>query len=262
MAEGNDVYSRRNVITRAGLATGATLVLGQTAWAAQAQKETAEKRTEAATARREAAAERAEGTVAEQLMRQHAIVGRILLVYATAVTPGLGTDKPSGPAVTSAAQMLRANVDDFHAKFEEEHIFPLFQKSGRMGDLINTLREQHAAARTLTDAILKAGEGGAASTNLALNIREYMHMIQAHTAYEETVLYPQIRTVAGGQYNQLETTLRDLTRTTLGTGGFAGLLTKVEDLERSAGITSLAQFTPKLSRQTAMGTAATSTTTK
>jgi len=260
MRERNDVYSRRNVITGVGLA-GATLVLGQTAWAAQTQKPAAEKKSTAET-RREAAAERAEGTVEEQLTRQHAVVGRILLVYATVVTPELGTSKPSGPAVASAAQMLRSNVDDFHAKFEEEHIFPLFQKSGRLSDLINTLREQHAAARTLTDAILKAGEGGAASTNLALNIREYMHMIQAHTAYEETVLYPQIRTVAGGQYNQLETTLRDLTRTTLGTGGFAGLLTKVAELEKSAGIAGLAQFTPRLSRQTAMGTAPTGTATK
>jgi len=255
MRERNDVYSRRNVITGAGLAAGATLVLGQNAWAAQPQKDTSATRTRTDTS------EKMEASIAEELMRQHAVANRLLLVYDTAVTPELGTDKPSGPAVTSAAQMLRSTVDDFHVKFEEEHIFPLLQKSGKMGDLINTLREQHAAARTLTDEILKAREEGGgrpASEALARNIRAYVHMLQAHTAYEETLLYPQIRTVASAsQYDQLNKALQDMSRTALGAQGFAGLVTKVGELEKSAGITSLAQFTPKAMRQTARETPAT-----
>ncbi len=261
MTERTDVYSRRNMITGAGLAAGATLVLGQSAWAAQPQKkETTPPRT---TTMPETSG-RAEPSIAEELMRQHAIVSRLLLVYDTVITPELGTDKPSGPAVTSTAQMLRSNVDDFHAKFEEEHIFPLFQKSGRMGDLVNTLREQHKAARTLTDDILKAREEGGgrpASETLARSIRAYVNMLQAHTAYEETLLYPQLQTVASpSQYNQIRKALQDASRTAMGTEGFAGLVNKVAELERSAGITSLAQFTPKAMRQTARETPATTTT--
>jgi hypothetical protein len=88
------------------------------------------------------------------------------------------------------------------------------------------------------------------------DLQEYSRMIQAHTAYEETLLYPQLRTVVSGSaYDQLEKTLRDADRKKFGTEGFSGLLAKVAELEKQAGIRGLAQFTPTMAReQTAMGT--------
>jgi len=238
------MYSRRLVVTGAGVAAGAAL-LGQNAWG-QAQSETRERTAEA------------EVSAAEELMRQHAVAGRLLLIYDKAAGPESGSAKPSAKALVSTAEMIRSNVDEHHMKLEEESVFPLFQKSGTMADLITVLREQHTAARGLNEVILRAAEKGESTSteSLTRDLRAYTRMLAAHTAYEETVLYPQLRTVVSPQeYERMETTLREADRKKLGREGFAGLVAKVAELESTAGITGLAQFTARVgSERTAMGT--------
>jgi hemerythrin-like domain-containing protein len=127
-----------------------------------------------------------------------------------------------------------------------------------MTDLVTVLREQHTVARRLNDAILRAAEKGESMTteSLARDLRAYTRMLQAHTAYEETSLYPQLRTVVSPEeYERMERTLHEADRKKLGPQGFAGLVAKVAELESTAGITGLAQFTARVStEQTAMGT--------
>jgi hemerythrin-like domain-containing protein len=255
MRERDYIYSRRNVITGAGL-VGATVMLGQNAWGEQAQKQSSDKQTQDRQAQTDTSAKE-EASLPEVLMQQHAVAGRLLLIYNASATPESASAQPSTKALASTAQMIRSNVDDLHVKLEEEHIFPLFQKSGQMSDLVNTLREQHATARRLTDSILRATEGGGASANtesLKRDIQAYVRMLNAHTAYEETLLYPQIRTaIPASEYDQLKKNISEMTRQKLGPQGFSGLVAKIGELERSAGITGLAQFTARAGRETAMG---------
>lgn len=136
----------------------------------------------------------------------------------------------------------------------------MFQKTNKMTDLVTTLREQHTTAQRLTDYILLATEKGevADMETLMRNMRAYVRMLQAHTAYEETLLYPQIQAVASpAEFERLQTTLWQSDRDVFGPGGYAGLVAKVADLERSAGITGLAQFTPKLTAQETVASTAT-----
>jgi hemerythrin-like domain-containing protein len=256
MSERDYIYSRRNVITGAGL-VGATVILGQNAWGEQAQKQSSDRQTQSRQVRTDTSA-REQASLPEMLMQQHAVAHRLLLIYDASATPESGSAQVSMKALASTAQMLRSNVDDFHVKLEEEHIFPLFQKSGQMSDLVNTLHEQHTTARRLTDSILRATEGGGASANmesLKRDIQAYTRMINAHTAYEETLLYPQMRTVIpASEYDPLEKNIAEMTRQKLGPQGFSGLVAKVAELEKSAGITGLAQFTARAGRETAMGT--------
>ncbi len=82
---------------------------------------------------------------------------------------------------------------------------------------------------------------------IARNAMAYLNMIRPHTAYEETSLYPQIRaTLSDRDYEQLRRDLADAARTRLGPQGFSSLLQRVRELERSVGVTSLAQFTPRV----------------
>jgi hemerythrin-like domain-containing protein len=161
-----------------------------------------------------------------------------------------GSGQPPVKSLATTAAMIRSVVEDHHIKLEEDHVFPLFQKAGKQTDLVNTLREQHATARRLTDTILQMTSGNGQNAGmepLARHIMAYTHMIRAHTAYEETLLYPQIRAMLSeNDYNQLQKTIADADRQKLGPEGFSGLLVKVTDLEKSVGITGLAQFTPKL----------------
>jgi len=172
------------------------------------------------------------------------------MVYRMNAGGELGVPPMPMQSVTTAATMLRSMVEEFHAKFEEENVFPLFEKAGKLTDLVSTLRDQHAAAGRLTDSILQATRsttGSAPTETLARNLMAYARMIEAHTAYEETLLYPQIRTVASdADYEQLWKALQEADQKKLGPAGISGLLSKVADLERSAGIMGLAQFTPKI----------------
>ena len=239
MNERNVICDRRGMMRAAGLAAGAGLILGRPTWAEDAKPGTTPP---------------PELTLMEDLTCQHAVVGRILMACQMGVIgqmQGAGSAAPPAPkGVAEAAQMLRAHVDDHHVKLEEDYIFPAVQKTGKFTDLISTLREQHAAARRLTDTMLQmtgAGSQNAGVEPLARTVMAYSQMIQAHTAYEETLLYPQFRTVLSDKdYEQLQKTVADADRKKLGAEGLPGLLAKVTDLEKSVGITGLAQFTPRL----------------
>jgi len=235
------------MMTGAGVAAGAVL-LGQNAWG-QAQSAKEEKKERA---------EEMEVNAPEDLMRQHAVASRLLLIYDNAANPDSNWARPSAKALVSTAQMIRSNVDEHHMKLEEEIIFPLFQKGGTTTDLVTTLREQHTVARRLNDAILRAVEKGESTTagSLIRDLRAYTRMLAAHTAYEETSLYPLLRTAVSPQeYEQMERTLHEADRKKMGPQGFAGLVAKVAELESTAGITGLAQFTERVpTERTAMET--------
>ncbi len=249
MTERNTNYSRREMVRGTALAAGTTLILGQAAWAEGKAESRAEARGRETIAKNEL-------TPMEELTCQHALVSRILTVYQMTVrqTSGVGMSPPPMQAVATAAGMIRSAVDDFHVRLEEDYLFPLMQKTGKMGDLLSTLREQHAAGRRLTDVILQLTSGEAGGTPnmeaLSRNILAYLNWIRPHTAFEETMLYPQIRaTLPDRDYEQFQKTLTEATRKKLGPEGFNGLLQKVTELEKSVGVTSLAQWTPKVSTE-------------
>jgi len=256
MSENQSSYRRRDLVAGVG-AAGAALILSPTAWAAQKSKTALPRGTPPAPPQEQGTTPsqqlgniptpKAIMTPMEDLASQHALASRILLVYELAMAKELGAVQPPMKAVASAANMLRFAVDDFHVKLEEEYLFPLFQKAGKMTDLVNTLHQQHLVARQLTDAILKTTSGtGGQPEALSPLLMDYSRMMLAHTAYEETLLYPQIAAVAGdGEYNKLQQTLLEANKQQLGPAGFAGMLVKVADLEKMAGITGLAKFTPK-----------------
>ncbi len=241
MIENESIYSRRHVVAGAG----AALIVGQATWAAQTGRSTQ-------TDKNAMPMQMPKGmmTPVEDLTSQHALVDRVLLVYQMATAKEAGMTPPPAKVLATAAGMIRSMVDEFHVRLEEDYIFPLFQKAGKLTDLVSTLRQQHVAGKTLNDTILQmaggATAGGASAQALAPHLMAYTRMIQAHTAYEETMLYPQIRGITSdADYDRLQKTMQDMDRQKLGPEGFVGMVAKVAELEKSAGITSLAQFTPK-----------------
>ena len=47
-------------------------------------------------------------------------------------------------------------VEGYHEKLEEDFVFPKLEKAGKLVDLTQVLRIQHAAGRKVTDAIREA----------------------------------------------------------------------------------------------------------
>jgi len=87
----------------------------------------------------------------EDLMREHGVLNRILLIYDEGVRRLRAKEDLPPDALGQTAEIVRRFLEDYHSKLEENFIFPEFEKRNQMAALMKTLRAQHAAGRTMTD---------------------------------------------------------------------------------------------------------------
>src|SRR5689334_2202880 len=74
---------------------------------------------------------------AEDLMREHGVLKRVLLIYGEAIHRiENGIDLPP-EAVADSAKIIRSFIEDYHEKLEEDHLFPRFRKAGKLVDLVD-----------------------------------------------------------------------------------------------------------------------------
>jgi hemerythrin-like domain-containing protein len=186
----------------------------------------------------------------EDLMREHGVLRRVLLVYDEAGRRLTAEDTSAIAVVASAANIVRRFVEGYHEKLEEELVFPRLEKAGKLTDLTKTLRAQHAAGRRLTDAITKSAKAGKAATAeqrraLVADLQSFGRMYAPHAAWEDTELFPVYREqFTEAELDKLGDQFEDQEHKLLGSGGFEGSLKEVGDLERALGIHDLAKFTP------------------
>jgi hemerythrin-like domain-containing protein len=191
-----------------------------------------------------------EVTPAEDLMREHGVLKRVLLVY-DEVRERIAARKAfPAEAVTSAANIIRSFIEQYHEKLEEEQLFPRFRKAGKLVSLVDTLDAQHKAGRRLTDQILGLAGGGlkaeADRQSLAAALREFGRMYAPHEAREDTVLFPAIRDVVSKkEYEALGEQFEKKEHELLGEQGFEGMVERVAGIENQLGIFDLEQFTPR-----------------
>jgi hemerythrin-like domain-containing protein len=182
-------------------------------------------------------------------MREHGVLARVLLIYEECgrrLISGSGFD----PApLRDAVGIVRRFVEEYHEKQEEDHLFPLFDRAGKLTDLVGVLRQQHQAGRRLTAVILDQAGRAAADTGagqqllqaMALFIRTY----RPHAAREDTVLFPALRSIITAEaFAELGETFEDREQQQFGKSGFEGIVAQVAGIERTLGIDDLARFTP------------------
>lgn len=96
---------------------------------------------------------------------------------------------------------LREFVDAYHHGKEEQHLFPAMEKRGVPRDrgLIMDLLREHGQGRRLVRAMsksLRAAESDVdAARDLSDRAREYLHLIRAHIAKEDSQLWPLAESV-------------------------------------------------------------------
>lgn len=187
-------------------------------------------------------------TPAEDLMREHGVLNRILLVYEEAIRRlEAGVELPPD-AVSGAAGIVRRFVEDYHEKLEEEHLFPRFAKAKTLADLVEVLQAQHEAGRRLTGDILglvtpAAGDARTRQT-LVSRLRSFVRMYRPHEAREDTVLFPVLhRLIPEREYRALGDRFERREHELFGERGFEGVVDEVAAIEKNLGIYDLAQFT-------------------
>jgi hemerythrin-like domain-containing protein len=190
-----------------------------------------------------------EVTPNEDLMREHGVLRRLLLVYEEISRRAAAGGLPLAQ-LAAASGLIRRFIEEYHEKLEEDYVFPVFEKAGRLADLTAVLRAQHEAGRAITGQLQEVAAHGVADTpasqRVSLSIAQFLRMYRPHAAREDTVLFPQFARVAGQEkYRELGEVFEDKEHELFGQAGFEDIVAEVESIEKDLGIYELAQFEPK-----------------
>ncbi|MFI5030049.1 MAG: hemerythrin domain-containing protein [Reyranellales bacterium] len=188
-------------------------------------------------------------TATEDLMREHGVVERLLLIYDTGIRR-LGQGEDLDPKIlTQTAETMRDFVHDYHEKNEEEQVFPHFKTAGRMVELVTVLQAQHAACRKLTERVLDLSPKSGSKEQrdpMIQAMQATITMYRPHAAREDTDVFPTLRSlVTPNEFEQIGETLEKSETEKFGADGFEKVVKKIEALEKRLGIDDISQFTPK-----------------
>jgi len=189
-------------------------------------------------------------TPPEDLMREHGVLDRVLLVYEAGLRKfAAGEDFDPG-LITDSARIVRDFIEDYHEKSEEEDVFPRFSKAGKMVDLVEVLLAQHRAGRRVTDVILRdapdSRRDGAPRQRTVGAIQAFIAMYRPHAAREDTELFPHLRKlVSAHEYDAMAERFERKEHRQFGADGFETMVARIGRIEQDIGIRDLAQFTPR-----------------
>jgi hemerythrin-like domain-containing protein len=227
----------RRQFARAGLIAGASILSGGTLRGATAETKSAEKM--------------ADVSPPEDLMREHGVLKRILLIYEEAGRRLEANQDLPPETIAESAKIVREFVEDYHEKLEEDFLFPRFKKANKLVDLVDVLLQQHQGGRRLTDITMQFAtnqelKNPDARRKLADSMRQFIRMYSPHEAREDTVLFPAFRSiVTPHEFDSLGEDFEKKEDALFGEDGFGKIVDQVSEIEKKLGIYELAQFTPK-----------------
>src|SRR5262249_46750055 len=125
---------------------------------------------------------------------------RCLLIYEEGMRRIRAKEDISPEVFGHTAQLVKKFVEEYHELNEEKYIFPVFEKSGKLVDLVELLTTQHLAGRDVTAQILAMSQPDAFRRaenrdQLVAACASFIRMYRPHEAREDTVLFPALRTI-------------------------------------------------------------------
>jgi hemerythrin-like domain-containing protein len=180
------VIEKRNLLKGASVAAIAGALIVPSAFAASRKTEQNSEKEPAVTP-------------PEDLMREHGVLDRLLLVYEAGLKKFDANETFDPAIITGAAQIVRDFIENYHEGSEEQAVFPRFKKAGKMVSLVDTLLAQHKAGRRVTERILQyapgSGKDGGDRRQLVPAIRSFIAMYRPHGAREDTDLFPLLKEI-------------------------------------------------------------------
>ena len=192
-----------------------------------------------------------EVTATEDLMREHGVLRRALLVYSE-IIPKIRANAATldAHALYNAGVLFRDFGENYHEKMlEEQHIFPVVHKSGgQIATLTDVLLAQHKRGREITSYLLAVTRSGRiASGNaepLARSLEAFVLMYRNHAAREDTIVFPAWKThFSDKQLDELSDQFEDIEHKMFGKDGFDDAVGKISAVEAALGFADLSQFT-------------------
>lgn len=193
-----------------------------------------------------------EVTATEDLMREHGVIRRALLVYAE-IADKIRKSPASvdAAALNKAAKLFRTFGEDYHERMlEEQHIFPIVRKmKGEAAKYPDILIAQHNRGREITDYTLSVTSGARISTlhaePLARAFEGFVRMYENHAAREDTIVFPAWKTnFSNKQLDELSDQFEDIEHKMFGKDGFEDAEKTISNIESAFGFGDISQFTP------------------
>lgn len=227
----NYTSTRRSFLLRSGTLFGAAALIGPVLGCRSKE----EKATEV--------------TATEDLMREHGVLQRLLLIFE--YLEGRlqqGIKFPPEPLVDTAC-LIRSFIQDYHEELEEDYVFPRFEKAGKLVELVKVLRSQHEVGRKIIHFLqspLEVLDPANRSKTLAY-LRGFTRMYRPHAAREDTVLFPAFRSVVlPEEFLELGDKFEDQEEVRFGKRGYEKIVAQVADLEKALGLEDVSQFTAQI----------------
>jgi hemerythrin-like domain-containing protein len=180
----------------------------------------------------------------EDLMREHGVIRRILVVYReSAARLRVNATTVSPDALRRAAQLMQNFGENYHEKLlEEAHIFPAVKKAGGPGaNLVDVLISQHNRGREITDyvlAVTRQNIGAADAEPLARALEGFARMYEEHAAQEDTIVFQTWKkSLSKKQLHEMGEQFEDIEHKTFGKDGFDDASEKIASVEQSLDIT-------------------------
>ena len=187
----------------------------------------------------------------EDLMREHGVLRRAILVYRDAAAKLRAKPASLDPdLLRHTAALFRAFGEDYHEKqLEEAHIFPAIKNAGGpAAAYVDVLLAQHQRGRELTDYILAVAAKGAIQTGdaepLARVLDNFELMYEHHTAREDTVVFPAWKdALSAHQLDEMGEKFEEIEHQQFGKDGFEDAVGQIAQIEQALGIADIARFT-------------------
>lgn len=198
------------------------------------------------------AAEKEKPTTAnEDLMREHSVLRRAMLVYGEAAQRLLHGSAPfPAAALQKTARLFREFGEDYHErKLEEKFIFPAVRKlKGSVARLPDILEQQHERGRELTDYVLHATSAGkiasADAALLAKALQQFNLMYEHHAAREDTDVFTAWKeSLSDKAYKEMGERFESIEKQIFGHDGFEDAVKNIATIEAELGLSDLARFT-------------------
>ncbi len=230
--------TRREILRDGGLVltTVASGLLGANAWGQQAQEQP-----------------EPEVTATEDMMREHGVIRRALLVYSQLAdklrsSPG----SVDAAALHKTAQLFRTFGEDYHERMARGAAYFSHrpQDEGRSREISRHLIAQHQRGREITDYTLAVTECCLKSAcshgePLARVLEGFVRMYENHAAREDTIVFPAWKTnFSNKQLDELSDQFEDIEHKMFGKDGFEDAEKTISGVEATFGFADIAQFTP------------------
>jgi len=194
--------------------------------------------------------EEKEVTAAEDLMREHGILRRALIVYSeTAVRLRKKASDVPPDALQKTAKLFRTFGEDYHERqLEEAFIFPVVrQQGGEAARYPDILIVQHNRGREINNyiaAVSNSAKIGANAKDLADALDAFARMYETHAAREDTIVFPAWKeAISDSQYKDLSEKFEAIEHQTFGDDGFDDAVKQIAEIENSLELTDVSQFT-------------------